>query len=169
MLRLSLAVAGAQHQRQPWLAERTPETGVELAGSGGRLRVLLYADDLALLASDAEGLQAQLDALQSFCNAHHLRVNVSKTEVVVFGLKCTAARWTYRGARVPTSPEFKYLGVTLHSTKGTTPEAHQRKAAGLRAAFALLARCKQRGIADFSLRCRLFRILVEPTLNYCAE
>ncbi|GBG00087.1 hypothetical protein Rsub_12907 [Raphidocelis subcapitata] len=154
---------------EAWLAERTPDTGVELVGSGGRLRVLLYADDLALLASDAEGLQAQLDALQSFCNTHHLRVNVSKTEVVVFGLKCTAARWTYRGARVPTSPEFKYLGVTLHSTKGTTPEAHQRKAAGLRAAFALLARCKQRGIADFSLRCRLFRILVEPTLNYCAE
>ena len=29
--------------------------------------------------------------------------------------------------------------------------------------------CKQRGIADFSLRCRLFRVLVEPTLNYCAE
>jgi hypothetical protein len=46
---------------------------------------LLYADDLALLASSQEELQQMLDALSAFCSRYDMEVNVSKTEVVVFG------------------------------------------------------------------------------------
>ena len=46
--------------------------------------LLLYADDLALLSTRAEGLQSMLDALQDFSKRRRLTVNLKKTEVLVF-------------------------------------------------------------------------------------
>ena len=48
------------------------------------VRALLLADDLALVASCAEDLQALLDGWCSYCDENHLQTNVMKTEVVVF-------------------------------------------------------------------------------------
>lgn len=53
----------------------------------GLVKVLLHADDLALVAKGGTGLQRLLDALHALCGAHHLRVNVSDTEAVVFGVR----------------------------------------------------------------------------------
>ena len=79
---------------EAWLQEHAPQCGVALHGD--LLRVLLYADDLTLLASSPEGLQALLDALQSFCAANSLHVNVDKSAVVVFG-----KRKPRRGVEIP--------------------------------------------------------------------
>jgi hypothetical protein len=68
---------------EAWLQERAPQCGVPLMGE--LLRVLLYADYLTLLASSPADLQALLDALQEFCVANSLHVNVAKSAVVVFG------------------------------------------------------------------------------------
>jgi hypothetical protein len=48
------------------------------------VRLLLYADDLALMSHTPAGLQKQLDVLQAFCCKRQLTVNVKKTKVVVF-------------------------------------------------------------------------------------
>ncbi len=48
------------------------------------VRLLLYADDLALMSYTPVGLQKQLDVLQTFCYERQLTVNVKKTKVVVF-------------------------------------------------------------------------------------
>jgi hypothetical protein len=48
------------------------------------VRLLLYADDLALMSHTPAGLQKQLDVLQAFCYERQLTVNVKKTKVVVF-------------------------------------------------------------------------------------
>ena len=46
--------------------------------------LLLYADDLAILSTRAEGLQSMLDALQNFSKKRRLTVSLKKTEVLVF-------------------------------------------------------------------------------------
>ena len=56
------------------LAELPPQQQVAL---------LLYADDLALLASSAAGLQAQLRVLEAFCQQRGLTVNLVKTKVML--------------------------------------------------------------------------------------
>jgi hypothetical protein len=48
------------------------------------VRLILYADDLALMSHTLSGLQKQLDVLQVFCCERHLTMNVKKTKVVVF-------------------------------------------------------------------------------------
>ena len=49
-----------------------------------RVLVLLYADDLALVATSLEGLQAQLDLLHAYAAKWKLTVNIDKTKAVVF-------------------------------------------------------------------------------------
>jgi hypothetical protein len=44
----------------------------------------MYADDIILLSSTAEGLQAKLDILDSYCNDWCLTVNPTKTKILVF-------------------------------------------------------------------------------------
>jgi hypothetical protein len=67
---------------EQWLEEHARECRVMLGGK--LLRLLLYADDLALLASRQEHLQQLLDALSAFCSHYDMEVNVRKS-VVVFG------------------------------------------------------------------------------------
>ena len=49
-----------------------------------RVPVLLYADDLALVATSPEGLQAQLDLLHAYAAKWKLTVNIDKTKTAVF-------------------------------------------------------------------------------------
>ncbi len=83
------------------------------------VRLLLYADDLALMSHTPAGLQKQLDVLQAFCCKRQLTVNVKKTKVVVFeARKYVCQVFQYEGEAVEQLNSFKYLGVELHGTKG---------------------------------------------------
>jgi hypothetical protein len=110
---------------EAWLDKRLPECGVTLGAE--KLRLLLYADDLTLLAASPEELQALLDCLQTFCDRYQLHVNVAKCVVVVFGRRkpCPAKYllpdgWQYAGQNVPCVSEFRYLGIVFHETKGVS-------------------------------------------------
>ena len=45
---------------------------------------LLYADDLILLAENAQDLQSLLDETETWADFYHLRINTSKTEYICF-------------------------------------------------------------------------------------
>ena len=49
-----------------------------------RLFLLFYADDTILIAESPEGLQTALDAFESYCSLWKLKVNTSKTKIVIF-------------------------------------------------------------------------------------
>lgn len=156
---------------ESFVAERAAAAGVDL---GGRLlRMLLYADDMVLLASSAADLQRLLDVLHEFCVENKLEVNVRKTEVVVFGRRrwrpSNPFTWSYNSQAIPRADSFKYLGVVMHTTRGLNMASDSLRSAGLRAMWAMQVRFKQRDIVDFSMRCRLYRILTQPILNYCSE
>ena len=159
---------------ETWLAERVPQAGVTLLGRPTLLRLLLFADDMVLLADNTRDLQALLDALHGFCQEEGLRVNASKSEVVVFGASAwrpppTQPPFTCGGDPLPVKPEFKYLGITLHSTRGMRAATERLRAAGLRAIWGMHSRCTAYGITDFATRTRMYRALAEPVLTYGSE
>ena len=53
---------------------------------------LLFADDLVLLSSTREGLQAMLGTLERFCRRTGLTINMDKTKVVPFGAQLKSVR-----------------------------------------------------------------------------
>ena len=46
--------------------------------------MLLYADDTVILAENAQELQSASDAMSEYCNVWGLKVNTTKTKIVVF-------------------------------------------------------------------------------------
>ena len=65
--------------------------------------MLLYADDVVLIANDPDTLQAQLQALEQYCHDWDMDVNLSKTKVVVFrrpGQARLARTWQFAGRTV---------------------------------------------------------------------
>ena len=48
------------------------------------VKVLLYADDLIILAESEVELQAIINSLYNYCNNWSLNINLNKSKVVVF-------------------------------------------------------------------------------------
>ncbi len=131
------------------------------------VKLLLYADDLALMSETPQGLQKQIDVLYEFCVERQLIMNVSKTKVVVFE-KCRSAapEFTYKGTTIERVQSFRYLGLKLHSTRGMVVAIDKLTAAGKKALFALRRKCNDLSVTDPEVMCQLFDSLVSPVLSF---
>jgi len=134
------------------------------------VKLLLYADDLALMSKTPQRLQKQIDVLSEFCVEQQLVINVSKTKVVVFEKRYSATpEFTYRGTTIERVQSFRYLGLELHSTRGMAVAINKLTIAGKKALFALHRRCNDLNIIDLEVMCQLFDSLVRPVLSYACE
>ena len=69
---------------EEWLNKANGE-GIQLADYV--IRLLLYADDLILIAKTAKGLREHLKNLETFCTKVGMEINTSKTKIMVFSLR----------------------------------------------------------------------------------
>ena len=149
---------------------------LELAGLS--LPPFAYADDLALLATSAAGLQRQLDLLQQYCTDRGLTVNLTKTKVMLLaGADSEAdasgrvqrAGITYAGGRLEGTCSFKYLGVVFHCTQPLGESAAQGRTAVAYAAAALFeGRCAHLGLEAARLLLQVYSQMVDSSLSYGA-
>ena len=78
--------------------------------------MLLYADDIVLLAETPGDLQRMLQVVSEYSQKWRFRVNPKKgkSEVMVFGRKKkTAQKWMLAGKQIGETSVYKYLGVEL--------------------------------------------------------
>ena len=156
-------------------AEVMGRLGLALPRLGmGHAPPLFYADDLALMATTAEGLQRQLQCLQEYADRWQLTVNIKKTKVVVFKAPRKQAvrqaeSFTYKGEGLAVVDSFRYLGVELHCTHPFGYAAGPLAASGNKALHAMRRRCVELGISSPGLQLELFDALVSPVLSYGAE
>jgi hypothetical protein len=147
-----------------------PDIGVKLANIW--LKVLLYADDLVLMAESRHDLQRMLDALHVFCQLNSMTVNTTKSEAVIFNSKyCRDVEvcLLYNGVPLDTKPLFIYLGM-LFEADGIMSKAGKRCLSKGRAAlYSMLRRCNELDIHNVYIRMHLFDSLVLPILNYGCE
>ena len=130
---------------------------------------LLYADDTLILAESREELQKALDGLYEYCNKWSLKVNLDKTNVIIFsrGIK-PLLPFKFGDNTVNVVKEYVYLGTTF-TFNGNFKEAKIKQAAQARkAAFNLLRRTRE---FNFSVEVfvELFERLVIPVLLYGSE
>ena len=88
--------------------------GVNVAGVN--IKVLLYADDLVLLADLPEMLQSMIDAFSTYCKTWSLTVNLLKSKILVFrkGSRLSSnVNWSYDGEQIDIVNNYKYLGITM--------------------------------------------------------
>ncbi|KAL7737292.1 hypothetical protein ACLKA6_012913 [Drosophila palustris] len=66
-----------------------------------RIKVLMYADDMVLLADSPSGMQSMIDALYEYCRTWSLEINTQKSKILVIresrGRRARADIWTLNG------------------------------------------------------------------------
>jgi len=84
---------------------------------GITIKVLMYADDLVLVADSASMLQTMINSLNEYCKIWDLEVNTSKTKIMVArtgrGRYQRDEKWYLEAAELERVNSYKYLGVTL--------------------------------------------------------
>ena len=106
----------------------------------------MYADDLALVASSPEELQAMLDIVSHYASQWHYRLNSSKSVILVFGesprsrpLTRSSRQWLLAGQQLQGVDEHHHLGILRSVHYSTLAHTSERCAAGRSAFFALNA------------------------------
>ena len=64
------------------------------------LSILLYADDVALLAPSLKGLQTLLHVTEEYCKQWDILLNAKKTKNLHFGKKCELPNLTLDGKAI---------------------------------------------------------------------
>ena len=103
-------------------------------------------------------------------HSKRLTVNIEKTEATVFSRTTPVSLvLTYQGQQIEQVPEFRYLGLDVHQSKGFPLCTYHLLAAARKALFGLKQRCMELHITDARLQCSLFNTLVRPILSYGCE
>jgi hypothetical protein len=91
--------------------EKESDFGIRI---GDVISVLLFADDMVLIANSQVELSQLVAKVKEFCNKWHLEVNVSKTKVMVVSKDGREqAKVLYRQAELECVPKFSYLGMVF--------------------------------------------------------
>ena len=78
-----------------------------------RLRLMMFADDIVLLADSAKGLQESINRLEEFYRNWDLSINIEKTEEVIFNKPTCGSKFYIYNLPLEQVKEYKYLGIML--------------------------------------------------------
>jgi hypothetical protein len=146
------------------IAEKVKENedGVRMGEVG--LSILLFADDMVLMAEDQECLGRMVRKVQEFCEAWRLEVNVDKTKVMVVSRDGAAVK--YGEEQLECVIKYPYLGTIFAADGKWEGEIERRRQAG-RAALSSLSKglVWNKCIGIRVKRC-IFEMLVKSRLMY---
>ena len=98
--------------------------------------LLLFADDMVILAESPNDLQKSLDNLCLYCDEWGLEVNTDKTKIMFFrnrGILKNHESWTYKNIAIEAVNDFNYLGCTFNYTGSFTLNNQTLYGKGLKA------------------------------------
>ena len=134
-----------------------------------RVTLLLYADDLVVLAESEAELQRALDAIGAWGTRWRFSFGIGpeKTAVPAVGCRSCAFRFTLQGSVVPVVSEYRYLGVVLQASKEWSKQTDRLRSKSTRKFYQCVAWAEGRGLHT-SFRRSLFHSYVLPSLTYGA-
>lgn len=134
-----------------------------------KIFVLLFADDAALFAHEPEALQSMLNDLSDYCHTWGLKVNTSKTKVMIFEAgRHTTYNFMYNNIILENVKTFKYLGINLFKNghwQRTQKKLAKHSLYALHNLFIIFNQLEM----TIPEKCKLFDSLVGSILNYGAE
>lgn len=135
-----------------------------------KLLVVLYADDTVLLSDTPEGLQQALNSLQQYCDEWKLKVNESKTKVIVFCKRKSQkpVKFHLNNRQVEVVDTFVYLGVMFNYNGSFAKCRKYVVTKANRAMWALVKKCRRLSL-PLSVQLKLFDQTVVPILLFGCE
>jgi len=150
-----------------------PGAAIEPSGKS-RLSLLLYADDIVLLADSLEDLQSAMNVAARHAKAWRFEFNSSKSGGVRFNLSgrtLPVSPLLLGGLRVDWVQCYRYLGVELLNSPGYSYAAYRQRmlTSASRAAGQISAMGMHSGKLTVPLGVRVYQALVRPLMEYAAE
>ena len=154
------------------LATMIKNTGLGVKFGDEIINILLYADDVVLLASNAKDLQMLLDVFNDWSRQWRIVLNPKKSSVVVFRRPCDKQPdYVFKCGNdiITYASEYRYLGLVLNEHLNWDKSVKCLAQAAGRALGTLVAKSKLMGGFDYHIYTEMFNALVRPILEYSAE
>ena len=136
------------------------------------INILLYADDIVLVAENENILQKLLDKLYEWCSRWHLEINESKSNVMHFRKSRKLHSnivFKIGNTKLDYVKTYRYLGVTLDENLSFNAACQELNDAGGRAFGGIVAKFKQFKHLSFKCFTKLFDTGVEPICTYASS
>jgi hypothetical protein len=105
--------------------------------------LLLYVDDIVLMAQSPYDPSKQLITLKDFCSSMGMNVNIDKTKVMIIKSKrITYDTFVYDNNSLEEVPSYKYLGMDIHHKLNWNYNVEKRINGGWKAYYGLENNCK---------------------------
>ena len=146
--------------------------GIYIDENAPNIIMLLFADDMVFCSDIVARLQKGLNLLEEYSVKWGLKVNLSKTKVMVFRRGGTLKKsevWYYDGVKLDTTSAYKYLGL-IFTPKGSWFTATKTLASQASKAVAILNKILWKcGDIPFNAAFELFDKMILPILTYGSE
>ncbi|XP_053402804.1 uncharacterized protein LOC128558049 [Mercenaria mercenaria] len=133
------------------------------------LCILLYADDIVLLAENAADLQKLLNALRDWCNLNDMNINVSKSKIIHFrppSCSRTNQVFTCGNDTLEIVDRYTYLGLLMHEHLDLNVMVKDVAQSASRALGLVIAKCKVMGGFPYDVFTKLYDTVVWPVISY---
>ena len=143
--------------------------GVEIGNE--RIHILLYADDIVLVAQSETNLQKMLDCLNNWCTKWRLKINVEKTKVVHFrrtGEPRTDVNFLCGNETIGIVEQYRYLGLILTEFLDYSVMSKAVALSAGRALGLIIAKSRAYGGIPYNCFTKLYHVLVVLVISYGA-
>jgi hypothetical protein len=133
------------------------------------INILLYADDLVIMAENETVLQKMIDKCGEWCMQWRLNVNISKTKVVHFrtsNFPRTNFVFKYFQDQIIVDVKYTYLGMLLDEHLNFKSTANVLADSCSRAFGFVASKFKNFKILDYHIFSKIFRTCLSPIMDY---
>jgi hypothetical protein len=135
------------------------------------VNILLYADDIVIIADNETNLQNMLDTVYKWCRQWRMTVNNSKTQVVHFRKKSierTEKMFKCGTDKIEVVAKYKYLGCILEEHLDFSVIANALSEAAGRAVGSLVNKCVKINNFRYDTYTKLYDSCVIPIMDYAS-
>ena len=119
--------------------------------------LLLYVDDIVLMARCPSDLDKQLRLHKYFCSTMGMTVNIDKTKIIIIKFKKdTYANFVYDNNNLEEVSSYKYLGIGIHHNLNWNYSIEKMINGGWKSYFGLENNCKARNLVTWGKKKLLF-------------
>ena len=132
-----------------------------------RLFLLLFADVLVMFADSKVELQRLINNLAKYCKTFKLKINMSKTNIIVFrngGYLRSYEKWYFEGIPIKVVTYYKYLGLVLSSRLSWYACQKTLAEQASKALFAVKSNLAQFGMLSVDMLFKIFDTKILPFL-----
>ena len=136
------------------------------------LFVLMYADDTVIMAENEHDMQRNLNLLNDYCNCNKLKVNISKTKIMVFARSKTRLNniptFKFGNIDLEQVEDYIYLGICFNWNGSFVKAKKLLHDKASKAMYSLIQKGRRLNLPT-DIMLKLFDSCVEPILLYGCE